>query len=317
MIFDKMNKKHMIKESFDNLPTGIIFAKLNGVILLANALMYDLYRELSDGTLQSAHAFWHSLTAIHDQIELLEVDNAPTLRFSNGKIYRFSKQIIEINHAQVIQIKAVDISALYQLRQTHLQKHEKLVALRKKMVETKATLENVTRQEEVLDAKFKIHNTMGMGLTTIRRYLSTGQGNLDKELTMWQRSIELLINSDTFVQQGLFEGLQKAAQSVGITLDIAGQWPDDHSEIERALISVGRECLINACLHGDAKHMQIIILETATEYQITFKNDGKTSKKPIRSGGGFMSIQKTLEKVNGSFKVVQTPQFAIILVVPR
>ncbi len=317
MIFDKMNKKHMIKESFDNLPTGIIFSKMNGVILLANALMYDLYRQLSDGALQSAHAFWYSLTEEHDQIELLEADDAPTLRFADNKIYRFSKHLIEINHEQIIQIEAVDISALHKLKQTHLKKHKKLVELRQKMVETKANLESVTRQEEVLDAKFKIHNTMGMGLTTIRRYLSTGQGNLDKELTMWQRSIELLINSDAFVQQGFFEGLQQAAQSVGIMLDIVGKWPDEQLEIEKVLIGVGRECLINACLHGDAKHMQIVISETKTAYQITFNNDGKTSKKPIRSGGGFMSIKKTLETVDGSFEVVQTPKFSIVLAIPK
>ncbi len=317
MIFDNINKKRMIKDSFDNLPTGIIFAKTNGVILLANALMYDLYCQLSDGALQSAHAFWHSLTKPHDQIKLLETGDTPTLCFADNKIYRFNKHTTEIGYEPIIQIKAVDISAHYQLKQTYLQKQKKLVTLRQAMVETKATLENVTRQEEVLDAKLKIHNTMGMGLATIRRYLATGQGDLDKALLIWRRSIELLVNSETFVQDDLLKSLQQAAQSIGIVLEIIGKWPSKQPAIERVLISVGRECLINAALHGDAKHMQIEILEMAATYQITFKNDGKTSTKPIRAGGGFASMKKTLETINGSFDIVQTPQFAIVLELPK
>ncbi len=307
----------MIKESFDNLPTGIIFAKTNGVILLANSLMYDLYCQLSDGALQSAHAFWHSLTAPNDNVKLLENSATPVLQFADDKVYRFSKRNIEIEHRQMVQIEAVDISELYQLKQTHLQKHDKLVALRHKMVETKATLENVTRQEEMLDAKLKIHNTMGMGLATIRRHLATGQGDLSKALTIWRRSIELLVNSDSFVQMGLFESLQQAAQSIGIAIDIVGQWPKNRQDIEKVLIGVGRECLINAYKHGSAKRLKISIADRAIDYQIVFSNDGQTSQQSIRPGGGFTSIEKTLEAVGGSFEVVQMPQFALVLSVPK
>ncbi len=313
MINNDANREKMIKESFDNLPTGIIFAKLNGVIMLANDLMYNLYYKLDDSTLQSAHAFWYSLTQEHRQIDLIETGKTPTLQFPDGKIYRFSKRLIKIKGERVIQILAVDISELDRLRQKELSKYQKLIALRHKMVETKVNLENLTRREEVLDAKLKIHNTMGMGLAAIRRYLATGEGDLEKALTIWRRSVELLVNSDDFETTDSVQGLRQAAQSIGIALCIEGKWPKKRPKIEKVIIAVGRECLINAHLHGAARRMRITILETESDYKISFVNDGRTSNKAIVAGGGFMAIEKALEPVQGSFKVIQAAQFTVEL----
>ncbi len=316
MIKDGTKQKKMIKESFDNLPTGIIYAKSNGVIMLANTLMYDLYYQLSNSTLQSAHAFWHSLTVAHPHIRLIEADETPTLQFANDKVFRFSKRTIKISGKHVIQIEAVDISELHHLKQTQLSKREKLIALRQKMFETSSNLEKVTRQEEMLDAKLKIHNSMGMGLASVRRYLETGKGDLDRALIIWRRSIELLVNSDSYENTDLYESFQQAAQSIGVTLNIVGKWPKNNPRAEKTIIAVGRECLINAYLHGAAKQMYIEIAKTKSDYKIAFSNDGKAPSEPIQRGGGFMSIEKTLDEVSGSFEVIEAPQFTVTTTFP-
>ncbi len=315
MIFRK-NNKQLIKESFDNLPTGIILANLNGVILLANRVMYQLYDQLSGEVLRSAHAFWHELSLEHQGLKLIERGVHPVLQFKDGRIYQFSKGSVQLEHKTVLQIEAVDITQLHQLRLAHLEKNRKLRQLRNKMVESQNNLERVTREEEVIDAKLKIHNTMGMGLTAIRRYLTTGRGDIDRALSSWSRSLELLVNSESFVKGDYFSSLQRAAHSIGIDLIIDGAWPRHHA-VEKVIIAAGRECLINACLHGNAKRMHIAIVDLKTAYQVTFSNDGQLPDKEVKPGGGFMSIERSVSSVGGSFTFSELPQFTINLSLPK
>ncbi len=316
MKFSWNSHKRLVKESFDNLPTGIIFANLNGIILLANRLMHDLYSQLSGEVLRSAHEFWYKLENEETNITVIEWGSRPIVQFADGKVYSFNKSIVQLEYKRVLQIEAVDISQLYKLRLTNFQKNEKLIGLRRKMVENRRNLAAMTREEEVIDSKLKIHNMMGMGLTAIRRHLTTGNGDIDKTLVNWSRSLQLLINSDQFVQDDFFESLQQAAQSIGIELLIKGDWPTQPA-IGKVIVGVGRECLINACLHGNAKQMQIAIDDKQTHYLIIFSNDGESPKGEPKPGGGFMTIERLLEPLGGSYTISQLEPFTIKIVLPQ
>ncbi len=315
-MFEKIKEKKRIKESIDNLPTGIIFAKESGVILLANKKMYEIYYILTGEVLQSANSFWDNLYTENDRVKILEAGINPTLIIDNKSVYRFSKIAINTRNRRLNQIEAVDISELYELRKELARKNSEIAKIRAKMFETQSNLEDITRSEEMIDAKMKIHRTMGTGLANIRHYLTTGEGDIEKDLNTWKTSLELLDKDEKMIRKSQISSLKDASNALGIDISIEGEFPPNQ-RISKAIIWIAKECLINAFVHADAENMKMRILDKDDEYEISFENDGKAIKKELRPGGGFESIRNTVLSNYGRFEYTTTGNFVLRAYLPK
>ncbi len=315
-MFGRTTYKNQIKESIDNLPTGIIFAKKNGIILLANKKMYDIYYLITGEVLQSALSFWKSLDTDNEHIEVIEHGDTPCLRVDGKSVYNFSKNIVNMNGMEVLRIDAVDITKLYELRLELLEKKKDIEKIRKKMVDTMYSLEKITSEEEIIDAKMKVHRTMGEGLASVRHYLLTGDGDILKSLNTWKSSLKLLDKDDGFIRQGHIESLKNAGRALGIDIHILGDFPSS-KKAAKVIIWVAKECLINSAIHADAKNMYITIEETGDDFVISFANDGRKLEKNIRPGGGFASIRKVVVDFGGSFEYTTRDDFVLTVYLPR
>ncbi len=315
MILSKKYERQ-IKESFDKLSTGILYAKPSGLIVLTNKKMYQIYNEITGEVLQSAYAFWESITNPSDKIKIIEDGDSPSVQINDEMVYNFTMKTIKISGEKYIEIKAIDVSELHKLTLDLLEKNEREKELRRKMIEIKENLELITNEEEMLDAKFKIHNTMGTGLASLRRYLTTGEGDIDKSINTWRKSLELLNKGDDFFKIEKFKSLIQASDSVGIHLKIIGKWPKK-AELSKVIILVSRECLINAAIHAQAEEMIIEIEESLYDYTISFKNDGVKPKKEIKYGGGFAAIRSALQEVNGELEINVDEFFVLSIKIPK
>ncbi len=308
--------KNQIKESIDNLPTGVIFAKKNGIILLANKKMYDIYYLITGEVLQSALSFWKNLDTDSERVELIELGEKPSLRIDGKEVYKFSRSVVKMHGMEVLKIDAVDITQLYELRLELLEKNKEIAKIRKKMVDTMYSLEKITSEEEIIDAKMKVHRTMGEGLASVRHYLTTGDGDISKYLSTWQTSLNLLDSDDSAIRRGYVDSLKNAGEALGIKVHILGNFPL-LQKMAKVVIWVAKECLINAAVHADAENIYISIEEREDEFVIVFTNDGNKVLRDIIPGGGFASIRKVVVDFGGSFEYTTRDDFILTVYLPK
>ncbi len=324
-MFNKKLGNKDIKESLDNLPTGIIVAKENGVILLANKKMYDLYFQLSGKILQSIYSFLDFLNGKiinTDNVIFLKNTKVPTIIFEDNQIYSFMLKEIYLNDKKHLQLTASNVTELYNLNQKLIEKNNELKNARIKILKTKKQLKKIINKNEIVDAKMKIHQTMGTNLATIKHYLYTGSGNINKSLYMWNSTFNILenMNEENLTDDKGFDSFIKAANDMGIKVFLTGNLPDD-ANIIKIIIHIGKECLINAVLHAKADAMFFNVETYDDSYTIEISNNGENpinkTKDEIKSGGGFMSIQKQLNHINGRFEVNTDPTFSLKLYLPK
>ena len=77
-----------VKESFDNLPTGLCFSKSNGMIQLVNYQMNELSHIITGDDLQNANVFWDAVCngKLTNNITRLVSGENPELRFADGSV---------------------------------------------------------------------------------------------------------------------------------------------------------------------------------------------------------------------------------------
>ena len=102
-----------VKESFDNLPTGLCFSKPNGTVQLVNHKMNELSYLITGEELQNANSFWRVLRngkTMPEVHRVSEGDN-PEFRLKDGTVYTFAREKIE----HIFQITATDTTSHFQL----------------------------------------------------------------------------------------------------------------------------------------------------------------------------------------------------------
>ena len=95
----KMITENSIKESTDDLPMGLCFAKKDGLTLLVNRKMYMLSLVIMGTALQNAKLFWKMVSEgdLPEGITRVKEGDEPMLLLQNGSVWTFSKKYIKID----------------------------------------------------------------------------------------------------------------------------------------------------------------------------------------------------------------------------
>ena len=210
--------RQAIKESFDNLPSGICFFDEKGLPVLCNLKMQQLIFKITGQNLQSIYDI-ESLRQISKQDGILSEYSAAMSQFKLKKgevspecstnmslsklekrnispeyntdiflltlqkkeivseeIWQFQKEIIAGEQGECYtQVVAFDVTELYKKREELVQENEKLKKEQERMKLLSQNIEEVTRQEEILNAKMDVHRQMGESLARARQILR-GEG---------------------------------------------------------------------------------------------------------------------------------------------
>lgn len=162
-----------IKESFDNLPTGLCFSRPEGFVLLANRKMEQLCFELTGEDLQDAGHFWEQLTKKTGQIQARAVvyGEQPCFCLENQEIWTFQRDVLNTDRRQLIQLTAVNITELYHLLEQLDQKHLELKRMNGRLRQYSENMESYVRSRELLETKMRIHKEIGQALLASRVYI--------------------------------------------------------------------------------------------------------------------------------------------------
>ena len=310
-----------IKESFDNLPTGLCFSRPEGFVLLANRKMEQLCFELTGEDLQDAGHFWEQLTKKTGQIQARAVvyGEQPCFCLENQEIWTFQRDVLNTDRRQLIQLTAVNITELYHLLEQLDQKHLELKRMNGRLRQYSENMESYVRSRELLETKMRIHKEIGQALLASRVYICQKVPELTEQdiLKRWE-SVVLVLKKEAEPEVPENKWLQfvRAAGDAGVRVAASGPIPTDPVQQEYLLMAAV-EALTNAVRHGEADRLKIVLTEENGYIRVCFFNNGKNPTLPVREGGGLGALRIRLEEAGGSMQILTAPEFCLSVLLPK
>jgi len=314
-----------IKEALDSLPTGICFAEEDGEIRFLNPKMRFLASELTGHAIMDANAFWDTVTTL-SQVQR-HAGPEPVIELSNGTVWQFSRKQEEDEGRVMWRIRAQDVTSLsYQQRQ--LEKETKaLEAMSARLSEYGRRVTESTREQEILEAKIRIHDDVGHALLATNRSLMTQVSEEEKEdvLALWRRNLVFLRGEETPGEaetkpEGFRDSLgdlETAAEAIGVKILWQGEALPEEETVRSLTETMLHECLTNTVRHAGGDELYVAPMEAARFWIIECSNNGAKPTEAIREGGGLSSLREKVEREGGWLEILWKDGFLLRMAVPK
>lgn len=315
--------RNSIKESLDNLPSGICFARPNGILVLYNRKMDALARELMGKDLQHLSELQAALVNPHESVKLINAEHGMYL-FPDNTVWQFTERsITDSSGTRYIYIAATDVTELNRKENELKQENAELEEVNARARVFYAEIDQIVRDEENLALKAKIHDDLGLALLKSRQLLAAAP-SLDEMRSMgakWAHIAETLgiseeeVSRDSvFIPEDEIAELTELTRSIGIALHIDGKLPRNEQSA-RLILSAVRECAANAIRHAEASEMRITLTDINDKTKAEITNNGKAPTGDITEGGGLSSLRKRIEQTGGVMTLQSQPQFKLTMIV--
>ena len=295
-----------IKESLDNLPSGICFADQSGLVILSNRQMYRLCYTLMGMDLQHISELLDALEKPQPGIRSVGADTN-VYRFPEGKVWKFTQSsITDADGNAYTQVLAVDVTALYEKGDELEQENRRLEEVNARARNLYAQLDDIVREEENFAVKTHVHDEMGELLGLTRNMLT--QRELPPER---------------------LKALGKRWEHIGDTLGAVGKQAGDAFDSDQTLaeltegiagigvaLHVRGECAINTVRHAKGSEMTVELTKTPHSLIAAITNDGLAPAGKVVEGGGLSALRRRIEGAGGSMQVESTPRFRLVITLP-
>ena len=313
--------KSAIKESIDNLPAGLCFSLPSGMPLLINRVMYNLSLVIDGRSLQNAEDFWHTLAEgrFQNGAELVSHGEQPVIRLPDRGFRTFSRRELDVDGRVVVQLLAADTTDLHRLAGRLRENNDALRKLGARLVSYNEQMGELTKREELLSAKIRIHDDVGRTLVRTRYALTQGhpEEQVGPVLEAWQSVVDMLrCTIEPKPAPSPLRYLRETAQAVGVALVINGDFPPAGRTAE-LLTAAGSEALTNAVRHGKATVLTADLSETPCFLTARFTNNGIQPERAITEGGGIGGLRSKLERIGGSVSTETRPVFCLTVSIPK
>ena len=304
-----------VKESLDQLETGLCFSQPNGLVLLSNHRMNELSHTLFDTALQNANLFWETLVSgepVNGTIRIASGDH-PEFRLTDGNFWSFRRDILD----GVIQLTAANTTRQHQLVDELQDKHRDLEAMNARIRSYGDKVDEYIIARERLETRVNLHGFLGQALLMTRHYLQYESGNPQKIIDIWQRNIDVLrMEAEPQQETDTLASLKNAAKAIGMQVHVSGRLPQNAQQ-RKFIAGIGAETLTNAVRHAGAKQLWIDVEETDAAYTIRYTNDGALPAGPVTEGGGLSTARRKVEAAGGRMKIETSPRFILTMIFER
>ena len=268
-----------IKLFLDKMPCGVCCWRGSGRVLFSNICMNRLCVALTGSPLLNGNQF---RDAVEAGILLVE-----------DRVWRFSCRDLSVDGADLHEMVAADITAEYGKTRALERDKAELSQLNRELREYYLSIDDVTRRQEILQARANIHDEMNRLMLSATAADSGDPAALDRIFSLWERNALLLCMEadETASEAKTEESLEKLAAALGIRLVWQDAVPEALSPRQRGLFcSAAREAVANAVKHASAKTMTISFAETEEALCCSFTNDGNVPCGPVRFTGGLANL---------------------------
>ena len=346
--YKSWTEKHVtnmsIKESVDKLPSGICIYTENGVPVLVNPAADRISVKLLGEPITNGLHLSENLPPAGG---LVPVDD--------DHIYSVEQSKMDIDGIVCREIVFSDVTKEYKVNRLLEDRNVRLARMNDKLQELNRTIDAVTIESEVLDAKVRVHDSLGQVLLATRRYLEEqkeiaeavrkGEMTDDPEaasrkinnlLEMWRESIGFISGAPSDTKKDEYDNIRDVARDVGINMYIDGILPVENPA-KHIVATAMHECLTNTLKHAGGDEMRIRIRkgsfvgdEFADEfgadyralvgeqgYLLEITNNGKIPEREIKEKGGLASLRQLVESAGGSMRISLGDRFTLSLLLPE
>lgn len=305
--------RNSVKETFDNLPSGICYFDKNGVLTLCNYRMYRLFFDLTGKDLQSLPEMQADLKG-----DLIGGRKEKDIFLSeDGSAWHFSQECVTTQDGSTYtQVVASDITELYRRQRELEQDNQRLKEYAERMRRLSADIITLIREEEILNMKMRVHDDIGRSVIATRRFLQQNRPMSELDLLVWKNAVSLLKhNTELTEEQDALASLMSAAYGIGIRIILDGKLPEDAAAAD-VLIAAIRECMTNAVRHAGARELYVYLTCDGKTASAAITNDGAVPSGRITEGGGLTSLRFRVSQHGGTMQVRHTPKFELMVSVP-
>lgn len=187
----------------------------------------------------------------------------------------------------------------------------------KAVKELSQNLLSVTRAEELLAVKSKVHDEMGLTVLTLQHLY---RGELDEDaITEIREFWERVLNDPRFLEDDSalnLPALKQRAKHLGLAMTVDGAWPEDQPLATKLLLAILREAMYNALRHGAATTMHVTLEDRPASYYLAITNNGTTAAT-IKESGGLATLRHRIESAGGHLELIGQPVFTLICELPK
>ena len=312
-LWQAIRLKRMSKEAFDNLPSGVCFFNHQGVATLCNRQMHRLVYELTGRDLQSLY----ELRALINGEPKHGTREQNLFLLEDGSVWRFVEEAVTAEDgAPYIQVVASNVTVLYKKQKELERNNIELQKRGKRLRRLSANVAAVTREEEILSMKMRVHDDIGRSVIATRRLLQQGRPTEELDLCTWKNAIHLLKrSSERPKDKDALTQLVEAAAGIGIAIRLDGILPQN-AAAAYLLITAMRECASNAVRHAGATELYVRVTQIQGIARARITNNGTPPEEPVSEGGGLSALRARVEKAGGDMVVCFAPNFELTVSVP-
>lgn len=311
-------RENAIQESLDNLPSGIVFFDGNGMPKLMNRRMHQICMNLAGRDIQNIAELEEALSKPLKEQVFFD-DDLKVYGFSDGSVWKFSeKEIITTGGDRFSQVLASEVSELYQSKVLLKRENQKLQEMSAAMKELSKNVVTLTREEETLSMKMRVHDNLGYSVLAAQRMLMReSEEDRDIFLSQWKQTLDLLNKDNESVEdEQLHRQVQDRAKFLGVKIIYTGEkiW---ESHIFRLLDIILLEALSNCVRHAGASELYVKFGSAEHEWGVVITDNGQKPEKNIKEGGGLSGIRKKVEQCGGTLRICSDPIFSITVKIPK
>lgn len=304
--------RNAVKEAFDNLPSGICFFDKNGILVLCNRKMYSLILEFTGKDPQNLKELRELLG---NSTNVVQRENSVYLA-EDGTAWCFAQEQIRMHEGETYtEITASDVTELYRKTKVLEQNNRTLAEYGQRLRCLSADILSVTREEEILKMKMRIHDDIGRSMIATRLFLQENRPIDELDLTVWKNAVQLLKHEAEEPDEiNARKSLESAGYGIGIQLCMDGMLPENRAaDILTAAI---RESMTNAVRHANAKALYVHLENDGEIVTAVITDNGGAPVSGIVPGGGLTSLRFRVESYGGTMQIEVSPQFKLVISVP-
>ncbi len=294
-----------IKEAIETLPSGSTFMSPSNELYLSNHIMQDLCKKLTGKDLMSGTDLWEDISKLKSSDQCVMGGNNPAFMLSDGNVWQFTRALCKWKTGDYYEIKATDITELYNLRRNTEEVNEVLSKQQIRLKNLTSMIEKNTEEEIAANMKVSFHDNFG-SLLTLTKHTLQETTELDEAKVLakhFEQLSEIIKDLASDKNQGVsFEEIMTLGEKLDCKVVLQGKLPAEEEIKSKVLLCIN-EALKNAYCHANAKELIVKINESEEAIEVIIHNETKYALPGISEGGGLSGIRKQIEKMNGKMEI--------------
>lgn len=306
-----------VKESVDQLLTGVCYYYTDGRIKLHNVKMEEIWRNLTGRALVDGRVLWSTISeGKADLGTCVNTGETPIYMLPDGSVRSWRRTRISADGMDLYEVLAADVTEEYGLVRDLEEKKERLRLRGQRLKTLGERIDALNIEKEVLDSKIRVHDEWGRALMAAKAYLEEPDAvNKSTFLSMWEKMISYVEVNDQSSSKEAYEDIFRGAEALGLEIIVDGRLPEEY-DVRNILIQAMTVSLSNMVKHAGGKRLQVGIEEEEEDagkerLVISLRNDGTAPEGEVEEKGGLLNLRKKVEAMGGKMSITSRPEFML------